>query len=260
LFCRGQELSPAYQPATGQPAFYGIDSPDQAHQPTQPTATSYYAKYSSVKQTSTSSTTNSGHVSGREPLDRPAVTFPHQQARSPTPQSPPKRVEELMSEFREFESAHGGGGSPTPPMFGNVRPTAGSSNNNTTVVVTELPDGEDETQPDRRHLPAAAASQRLRDDVSPPRGPAGAAGTKGPEVYYPPGADFGKTAAARPVADGGSQTVDGQHSGGGAAKAAKQSRAARADRYGTSDGADKQGAAVIPICLPLCCAAPCVIM
>ena len=27
-----------------------------------------------------------------------------------------------------------------------------------------------------------------------------------------------------------------------------------------AEGRDKQGAAVIPICLPLCCAAPCVIM
>ena len=31
-------------------------------------------------------------------------------------------------------------------------------------------------------------------------------------------------------------------------------------KYVEAEAGDKQGAAVIPICLPLCCAAPCVIM
>ena len=260
--------SASYQPAagppgSGQPFTYAVDSPDLAQPPS--AAASYYTKYSSVKQTSTTSTNNSAVSSSRggQLPDRSAVPFPHQQARSPTPQSPPKRVEELMSEFRDFDSAHGGGGSPTPPMFTHARAPANTTN---TVVVTELPDEVDEeaAQPsDRSRQQHSAASQRLRDDASPPRGlPKAASGTKGPDVYYPPGADFGKTAAAqpRPAGDGGSLSLEKQSSGGGA-KGMKQARAARGgDRYGGSDGADKQGAAVIPICLPLCCAAPCVIM
>jgi hypothetical protein len=190
----------------------------------------------------------------QQPPDRSGVPFPHQQARSPTPQSPPKRVDELMSEFREFESVHGGGGSPTPPMFtSGARPPG----NSLTAVASDQM--EDEEEKSGRPPPAG---QRLRDDASPPRGPSTTTSgpTKGPAVYYPPGADFGKTAAAtpRPTADGGSMSLE--QGGGGGAKAMKQSRAGRGDRYASSDGADKQGAAVIPICLPLCCAAPCVIM
>ena len=118
--------SASYQPAagppgSGQPFTYAVDSPDLAQPPS--AAASYYTKYSSVKQTSTTSTNNSAVSSSRggQLPDRSAVPFPHQQARSPTPQSPPKRVEELMSEFRDFDSAHGGGGSPTPPMFTHAR-------------------------------------------------------------------------------------------------------------------------------------------
>ena len=41
--------------------------------------------------------------------------------RSGTPQSPPKKVEELMSEFQEFDTSHGSV-SPTPAMFSRPRP------------------------------------------------------------------------------------------------------------------------------------------
>lgn len=252
--------SPAYQPAagppgSGQPFTYAVDSspPDQSG------AASYYAKYSSAKTTSSASTTTNR---AGPSLDRVGGSFPHQPAaRSPTPQSPPKRVDDLMSEFREFESVHGGGGSPTPPMFApssasrQPPPPTTAASKNSTVVVTELADEEDER-------PARLTHQRPREDAAAvDSGPAAASGgPKGPAVYYPPGADFSKSSvAARPVADGGSMSLE-QAQGGGGAKGQRQARAARGDRYGASDGADKQGAAVIPICLPLCCAAPCVIM
>ncbi len=253
--------SPAYQPAagppgSGQPFTYAVDSslPDQSG------AASYYAKYSSAKTASSTSTTTTNRAGPS--LDRVGSSFPHQPAaRSPTPQSPPKRVDDLMSEFREFESVHGGGGSPTPPMFApssaSRQPTATTTaaSKNSTVVVTELADEEDER-------PARLTHQRPREDAAAAdSGPAAASGgPKGPAVYYPPGADFSKSSvAARPVADGGSMSLEQAHGGGGG-KGQRQARAARGDRYGASDGADKQGAAVIPICLPLCCAAPCVIM
>ena len=92
-----QELSPppaqhvSYSPAPAQE----IPAPAEP----QP---SYYTKYnSSSKPTS--------------PLPT-SVAFPNHQPRSPTPQNPPKRVEELMSEFSEFDTGHYNG-SPTPPMF-----------------------------------------------------------------------------------------------------------------------------------------------
>ncbi len=251
--------SPAYQPAagppgSGQPFTYAVDSspPDQSG------AASYYAKYSSAKTTSSTSTTTTNRAG--PPLDRVGSSFPHQPAaRSPTPQSPPKRVDDLMSEFREFESVHGGGGSPTPPMFApssasRQQPTTTAASKNSTVVVTELADEEDERPARLTHPPRENAA-------AVDSGPAASGGPKGPAVYYPPGADFSKSSvAARPVADGGSMSLEQAQGGGGGGKGQRQARAARGDRYGASDGADKQGAAVIPICLPLCCAAPCVIM
>ena len=160
----------------------------------------------------------------------PSQPFPSSTARPPTPQMPPKRVDELMSEFHEFDSVHGGSVSPAPAPF-STRPAAPHPH----VTVTELED-----EPPR---PAPA----------PVRAPAPT--TPGPEVYYPPGSSsFQPRPAAvvaeqqaHPVADGGSLALDRK----------RRERDKRRDR---EEGGDKQGAAVIPICLPLCCAAPCVIM
>ena len=58
--------------------------------------------------------------------------------------------------------------------------------------------------------------------------------------------------ATHPVADGGSMTL---HEKG---KGERKHRDRHQER--NMEAGDKQGAAVIPICLPLCCAAPCVIM
>jgi hypothetical protein len=54
------------------------------------------------------------------------------------------------------------------------------------------------------------------------------------------------TQEVHPVADGGSLALE------------RKGRREKERRR--EEGGDKQGAAVIPICLPLCCAAPCVIM
>ena len=58
--------------------------------------------------------------------------------------------------------------------------------------------------------------------------------------------------ASHPVGDGGSMSL---HEKG---RGERRNRDRAHDRG--AEGGDKQGAAVIPICLPLCCAAPCVIM
>ena len=166
--------SASYQPAagppgSGQPFTYAVDSPDLAQPPS--AAASYYTKYSSVKQTSTTSTNNSAVSSSRggQLPDRSAVPFPHQQARSPTPQSPPKRVEELMSEFRDFDSAHGGGGSPTPPMFTHARAPANTTN---TVVVTELPMRWTRRRPSRQTARGSNIQRPRRGCAMTPRLPA----------------------------------------------------------------------------------------
>jgi len=167
----------------------------------------------------------------RSPSPQPtAVPFPSSSARPPTPQMPPKRVEELMSEFQEFDSTHGGSVSPAPAPF-SVRPAA-QPRQHGHVTVTELEDEPPKLQP------------------SPPRKPA--ASTPGPDVYYPP--EFANTSPpavvatqeVHPVADGGSLALE------------RKGRREKERRR--EEGGDKQGAAVIPICLPLCCAAPCVIM
>ena len=176
-----------------------------------PEQPSYYTKFNSSKPSSPSS-----------PLPT-SVSFPNHQPRSPTPQMPPKRVEELMSEFHEFDNVHSGN-SPTPPMFSPSQKTQ------QTLEIAELPDG-----PSVR-------------EASPP--PPRSVNQAGPEVYYPPGAEFTRSVqATHPVGDGGSLSLQGP---------ARRERRERGERLG--EGGDKQGAAVIPICLPLCCAAPCVIM
>jgi len=223
---------PSFQPHQGipgsnQPFSYtpAESPPPQSPDLGQP---SYYSKYNSSKVTSkTTIDTNP-----------PSVAFPSQTPRSPTPQMPPKRVDELMSEFHEFDTAHSGG-SPTPPMFSKPKP------NNSTVVVTELPD----EPPQHVRLDPVPHVHEPSPPKSAPAAP------KGPDVYYPPGSEFTKAVPApspRPPADGGSMSLETKGRGKDREKGKYH------DRGG--DGADKQGAAVIPICLPLCCAAPCVIM
>ena len=215
-----------YQPApgppgSGQPFAYTPEPPSTSPDLTQPT---YFTKYNSVKQTN------------RTQEVGPSVPFPHQNVHSPTPQNPPKRIDELMSEFQEYDSGSKGG-SPTPAMF--FKPS------NSKVVVTELPD-----QP-----PASAVrldpTPVVREPSPPPKHIQ--VSPKGPGVYYPPGAEFSRVEPApRPVADGGSMSlVDGGKD---------RAKGGRARYERGEDESNRQGAAVIPICFPLCCAGPCVIL
>ena len=103
-----QEFSPppahqvTYSPAPAQEI-----PPEPSHYKSPEPQPSYYTKYnSSSKPTS--------------PLPT-SVAFPNHQPRSPTPQMPPKRVEELMSEFSEFDTGPYNS-SPTPPMFAKSKP------------------------------------------------------------------------------------------------------------------------------------------
>jgi len=212
---------PTFQPHKGQPFSYTSNLIAPSTDVNQP---SYYAKYNSSQSTSRTQRDNTP----------PTVSFPSQAARSPTPQMPPKRIDDLMSEFNDFDTAHSGG-SPTPAMF--------SKPNNSTVVVTELPD----EPPHHVKLDPVPHIHQPSPPRSAPSIP------KGPDVYYPPGSEFTKAApVVHPTGDGGSMSLETKGRG-------KDKDKGKYHDHGADMG-DKQGAAVIPICLPLCCAAPCVIM
>ena len=100
----------------------------------------------------------------------------------------------------------------------------------------------------------------------------------GPAVYYPPGELFSSTRidggtgngnggseistsgppAVDPNATLANTTMETSASSRGRAKARAEYGYKEKGRY--QDAESKQGAAVVPICLPLCCAAPCVIL
>ena len=91
-------------------------------------------------------------------------------------------------------------------------------------------------------------------------------------MYYPPGHEFSKQeskqAAATTVALPAKEAaggVEGEEGGavavaGASGAAASMRMESRKEKYAREEKEATQGAAMIPICLPLCCAAPCVIM
>jgi hypothetical protein len=99
-------------------------------------------------------------------------------------------------------------------------------------------------------------------DPSPPKPKPG---PKGPDVYYPPGSDF-KVVEKAPLqagpapSEGGTLTMDREDLGAKGAKGKMRAERREKAHDKGMDSEERQGAAVIPICLPLCCAAPCVIM
>merc|ERR1712064_175989 len=138
-----------YTPANGQ------DQPSNTQDPQQQPQPAFYTKYNSSKPSS--------------PLPT-SVSFPNHQPRAQTPQMPPKRVEELMSEFHEFDVGNSGS-SPTPPMFApKQKPNP--------MEISELPDG-----PSSSHHVKLDPQPHVRE-VSPPAPKS--VNQKGPDVYYPP--------------------------------------------------------------------------
>jgi len=116
-----------------------------------------------------------------------------------------------------------------------------------------------------------------RREPSPVRPAVKQPSTPGPAVYYPPGELFssrtdggnGCPPASEVSFSGGpadpnvqtlaDNTLETSASSRGRAKArADYGYKEKGGRY--QDAESKQGAAVVPICLPLCCAAPCVIL
>ena len=132
-------------------------------------------------------------------------------------------------------------------------------------------------------LPCPAPVVRNPSPPKPVQPAPAPAAVKGPGVYYPPGHEFAQqfesrnkattvivpAAAKDPKVDSnnGGPVAEGDASGGAMAMQGGSSGAmasmrmeSRKERYAREEKEATQGAAMIPICLPLCCAAPCVIM
>jgi hypothetical protein len=186
-----------------------------------PNGVSYYTKYHS---------THSHQSQGNGPVAFPTSSTPRVGAGKT--QAPPKRVDELLSELSEFDSSI--------QTTGFVEPAI--------------------EPPRQQYREPSPEPYRYRDHSSPVR-QVKQSSTPGPAVYYPPGDMFSSTkskAVTETVHPSGTDAgpVVVHHSANGQDRAKGKSK--DKDKY--SDGDGKQGAAVIPICLPLCCAAPCVIM
>jgi len=90
------------------------------------------------------------------------------------------------------------------------------------------------------------AKARYEDEV-----PVGSRATPGPPVFYPTGDLYTKN-GADVAAREAELSAQGQYF--------SASYAREKGMKSKEESGEKGGAAVIPICLPLCCAAPCVIM
>ncbi len=176
-----------------------------------PSGVSYYTKYHSTH------THSSQHGGSGPPASFPSRPSPSPAHPANSTQTPPKRVDQLMTELSEFDSS---------------------------IQDTRFVEPAEPVQQHRRIDPEPYRPYR---EPSPERKKPQAS-TPGPAVYYPPGEMFTSSSSKRMEGGGG----------GGQAKAEYSYKSKEKSKI--SEGEGKQGAAVVPICLPLCCAAPCVIM
>eukprot|EP00096_Caligus_rogercresseyi_P010063 TRINITY_DN3549_c2_g1_i1.p1 TRINITY_DN3549_c2_g1~~TRINITY_DN3549_c2_g1_i1.p1 ORF type:complete len:213 (-),score=86.06 TRINITY_DN3549_c2_g1_i1:1972-2610(-) len=206
----------------------GRDTVDLGHSggpSDEPKGAAYYSKYhsshthKSQQQGSNSGASPSFPTSGRQTPSFPSAA--HQQ-------QTPKKVDELMHEFSEFD--------PSIQESSFVEPRPVNKMTHTTYKHRE-----DDTD----YLLKKESSLEGRDPMP---------NISGPPVYYPPGEMFS------------SENVDSSEAPLNPTSASKSSSTSKSGKKGkkdkkmSSDSDGKQGAAVVPICLPLCCAAPCVIM
>ncbi len=200
--------------------------PERPVQPSDgtPQGVSYYTKYHSTHT----------HQSQKSAPDGGPISFPTKDSgpRLGKTQATPKRVDDLMCELSEFDSSI--------QHTGFVEPV--------------------EAPPQHKYREPSPEPYRPPPREPSPARPVKQSSTPGPAVYYPPGDMYSKRKEETTVhpsgSDAGPVVVHRSLSEGGSSAAKARSKSK--DRGGESDG--KQGAAVVPICLPLCCAAPCVIM
>ncbi|XP_046992086.1 leucine-rich repeat extensin-like protein 5 isoform X1 [Schistocerca americana] len=148
---------------------------------------------------------------------------------------PPKRLDDLMASFSDTEADI----SPHPKHY-NVEkqmtaspahPPGGPADTNAVAVVT--PTQQNVKVEETKAKTEIKARERT---VNKP----------GPPVFYPPGVElFSKKEESMAMASG---------------RRAKGKYKYEAESYSKSKSSSSGGAAVVPVCLPLCCAMPCVIM
>ncbi|CAG7835321.1 unnamed protein product [Allacma fusca] len=228
-------------PVTSSPVIPSYDEPPEPRT----SGTRYYT-----------STTTTEHRENREMS--PVKRFP-----SPNPPrdvygGPPKRLDELMATFDDSytETRHisgDGGGPHKPHPYGPGTHPIEPVHHSRTVRI-------DESATTRRIINDDAETDLRQRNVNyqnPAYSGAGAGkepeltrNVAGPPVYYPSNQIFPK---AEDDALLGSGTDDAKAKGKGKRKEKEKQK--------QSKGEDKTGGAVpVPVCLPVCCAAPCTIM
>merc|ERR1711953_1508438 len=210
-----------------------------------PTGHAYYSKYHS------SYSQNQHHSNG--PASFPSCPSPSPN-RGPSIQTPPKKVDDLMTELSEFDPSiqHTGFKEPVAPARSKYSSSQQHQFSSSVHHDEEL---------DSRY------KKREPSPIRPVQQPAA---PSGPAVYYPPGELFSSTrnnetlnsdisvSPIPPADQSHAATMETTSSSRGRAKMRAEYGYKEKGRY--SEGDTKQGAAVVPICLPLCCAAPCVIL
>jgi len=148
-----------------------------------------------------------------------------------TEQNPPKRVDVLMTEMTQYDST---AAESTIQVLAEETETS-SSNNHESIEVEDQQD-------------CIKVLKTPSKDVTPePEQPSSKGAPSA--VYYPPGDLYSADPQQSEVGSNPSATTERK----------KKDRSDRKMRDDSGYG-NTQGAAVVPICLPLCCAAPCVIL
>merc|ERR1719510_347025 len=203
-------------------------SPPRKQRSPSPLGHAYYSKYHSTYSSSQNNT----------PVSFPTCPSPSPN-RGPNLQTPPKRVDDLMTELSEFD--------PSIQHTTFAEPTTSITTHRTKYTMDEEDSHLRNRNRNREPSPIAPAV---------PKQPS----TPGPAVYYPPGELFSSTRtddvivpASRDL--GQSTTLDTTASSNGARADARAKMRAEygykeKGRYHDAE-ASKQGAAVVPICLPM---------
>ncbi|XP_014217412.1 flocculation protein FLO11 [Copidosoma floridanum] len=154
----------------------------------------------------------------------PTRPFPTSERPASPCQQPPKRIEDLMASFSDSEEV----------MEVRKTMTKGST---TKKEVDFVP-----------HTPPIVRSKNVA----------------GPPVYYPPGAgEFARKGEAMAATGGGEYSRKEESMAAMSKSSGGWSKERGAWEYGSSSKSEektKTKKAVVPVCLPLCCALPCVIM
>lgn len=197
----------------------------------------YYSKYASSSSYASNTHTSGGHG----PASFPTCPSPSPASR-PSVQTPPKKVDDLMTELSEFDPS--------------IQHTTFNEPSSSTRMKYSMDRDESRT-----------TTHHIRREPSPGFEPGPARQPSSPAVYYPQGEMFSSTRndstdVSKPVQPAGESAASFETNSGarGRAKVRAEYGYKEKGRYNESTGESKQGAAVVPICLPLCCAAPCVIL